>query len=137
MADRIERMVRLEGCTFEEIPLVPVPTTPRRLRVRGYNQAERLARALSPRLRLPVLEALARREGGKSQVSLDPVERRANVRSAFHLLPDRAGGLRGKEVVLVDDVLTTGATALAVTETLIEGGASGVHLLTFARALPE
>jgi predicted amidophosphoribosyltransferase len=84
-----------------------------------------------------LLEALGRKEGGTSQVSLDRGARRENVRQAFHLLPDAQISFQGREIVLVDDVLTTGATALAAAEILVEGGAKGVHLLTFARTLPE
>lgn len=137
LAGRILRVVDGEGTSFSGFPLVPVPTTARRARTRGYNQAAQLARALAPLLGCELLEALARREGGTSQVSLDRSSRRANVRGAFVLLPEYAGLIDGREVVLVDDVLTTGATAIAATEMLVEGGAAGVHLLTFARTLPE
>jgi len=137
MAERMVKMIQAEGLSVDNLPLIPIPTTSRRLRARGYNQAERLARAISVRLGSPLVEALGRREGGTSQISLDRGARRENVRQAFHLLPDLKSVLRGKEVVLVDDVLTTGATSLAAAEILVEGGAAGVHLLTFARTLPE
>jgi len=116
-------------------PLVPVPTTPSRERERGYNQAGVLARALSELTGRPVLDALVRREGGGTQVSLHPAERRANVLEAFTLEAGSGAELAGREVVLVDDVLTTGATATAAAEVLAEGGAARVGVVTFARAL--
>lgn len=117
--------------------LVPVPTTAARLRVRGYNQATELAVALSQRTGLHVVEALVRRGGGPSQVALHPSQRRTNVRDAFGA-PQGGGesGIRGRKVLLVDDVLTTGATAGAAARALWAGGARSIGLLAFARALP-
>lgn len=117
--------------------LVPVPTTARRLRERGYHQAEVLARALAREGGGHLLPALVREGGGESQVALHPDERRTNVKGAFQLRDSARRRIRGGEVVLVDDVLTTGATAIAAAEALVEGGADGVVLLTFARALPD
>jgi ComF family protein len=116
--------------------LVPVPTTPSRERERGYNQAGLLARAVGERTGQSVVEALIRREGGSTQVSLHPSERRANVREAFSLGADEGARVRDRDVILVDDVLTTGATATAAAEVLVDGGARRVDLVTFARALP-
>jgi ComF family protein len=118
------------------VPIVPVPTTRRRLRDRGYNQARVLAEGVARATGGILLEALWRREGGESQVALHPEERRANVKGAFLLHDSLVERIRGRNVVLVDDVLTTGATAAAAAEALGAGGARGVILLTFARALP-
>lgn len=118
-----------------EAVLVPVPTTPARLRTRGYNQASELARNLSLLSRLPVVDALERRGGGPSQVALHPSQRRSNVRDAFGV-PGGEVGIRGRHVILVDDVLTTGATGLAAAGALHGGGVAGVSLLAFARAVP-
>lgn len=118
-----------------EAVLVPVPTTAARLRTRGYNQASELAGELSHLSRLPVVEALERRSGVTSQVALHPSQRRSNVRDAFGV-PGRGIGIRGRHVILVDDVLTTGATALAAAAVLRRGGVAGVSLLAFARAIP-
>jgi ComF family protein len=117
--------------------VVPVPTTPRRQRQRGYNQAALLARSYAEGVGLECVEALARGASQGSQVALDPSRRRSNVRGAFSVVPTRIGAVRGKHVLLVDDVLTTGATAAEAAGTLERAGADGVSLLTFARALPD
>lgn len=112
--------------------LVPVPLSAGRMRRRGYNQAEALARALSPRLGLPVRADLVRRVRETStQTALAPEARQANVTGAF-----APGGRIMAPVVLVDDVFTTGATLLAVAQALFEGGARTVGAVTFARAVP-
>jgi predicted amidophosphoribosyltransferase len=117
-------------------PVVPVPTTAARARQRGYNQAELLARAYAGALRAPVVAALERGRGGPSQVSLAPDQRRRNVEGAFTVPADAARDLRGRDVALIDDVLTTGATAGAAAQALERAGAVGVTVITFARALP-
>lgn len=115
--------------------LVPVPTTPWRRWVRGYNQAALLAGALSNRTSVPMADPL-RRPGGRTQVRLGPRDRQRNVEGAFQLPVDARSLIRGREVILVDDVLTTGATALAAASTLVSEGVDSVRLLTFSRSLP-
>lgn len=118
--------------------VVPVPTTPRRLRRRGYNQADLLAGAYATGVGLPRERVLLRREGGGTQVSLAPAQRAANVAGAFRLSGSGEGArIRGRHVLLVDDVLTTGATVSAAAAALERGGASGVSVIAFARAVPR
>lgn len=112
-----------------------VPTTEQRRRERGYNQAEVLARVVARLWGVPLVEALER-PVGRTQVRLSPQERRSNVLGSFTLRPGLDSLIRGREVILIDDVLTTGATALSTVGALSKGGAGSVHLLTFARALP-
>lgn len=116
--------------------VVPIPTTPKRLRERGFNPAGLLARGVGEALDLPVLEALSRPAEAPRQVGLPPSRRAANVRNAFVAERVRAGPLLPPHVLLVDDVLTTGATGAAAAECLARAGAERVGLLTFARALP-
>jgi ComF family protein len=117
--------------------VVPVPTTPARVRTRGYNQAELLARSMARTLGLPLTTALERTRGGATQVALHPSQRRANVKGVFAVRGGEHSRLRDMHVLLVDDVLTTGSTAGAAATELDRAGASGVTLVTFARALPR
>jgi ComF family protein len=110
--------------------LVPVPTTDRRLRARGYNQAERLASAFSRVCDRPLARLIRRTGGTRTQTALQPAARAANVAGAFQA----AGAVGGLHIILVDDVLTTGATAAECARTLIGAGACCVRLVTFARA---
>jgi ComF family protein len=124
------------GVLFEACPapksdvLVPIPLHRRRLRQRGYDQARLLADAASKRFGLPVVPLLRRvRETGQ-QVGRDRSARECGVRGAF-APTGRALGLR---VCLIDDVLTTGATASAAAGALLDAGAARVEVRTLARA---
>lgn len=113
--------------------LVPVPLHPRRRRERGFNQADLLAAAVGRRCRLPVAAtALVRRKDTAPQAGLSAAGRRLNVAGAFGVR--RRARIAGRVVVLVDDVLTTGATALACARALNDAGAREVRLLAVARA---
>jgi ComF family protein len=116
--------------------VVPVPTTAARLRERGYNQAALLADGVGRGLGLPVYDALERGGSGRSQTALAPAERRENVRGACRARRSAARPVAGAHVLLIDDVLTTGATAAEAASALTETGATAVTLVTFARALP-
>jgi len=117
--------------------VTPVPTTGARLRLRGYNQARLLAEGVAERLGIPLAETLVRTRGGPTQVSLSPSLRRANVEGAFRAEVPPGTRLSGAHVVLVDDVLTTGATAAQAASALGESGVAEVTVLAFARALPS
>ena len=117
--------------------VVPVPTTPQRLRTRGYNQAGVLADCYAADRSLGLEELLVRTRAGSSQTSLHPSERRANVAGTFSLAAGAARVLPGAHVLLIDDVLTTGATACEAADTLIAAGAERVTLIAYARALPD
>lgn len=124
---------------LEEAQLaVPVPVTAARLRERGYNQAALLAAAfaeLTGRTCEPRM--LVRSRAAGTQTALHPDERRANVAGAFAAAPGATSTLRGEHVLLIDDVWTTGATALACSAALFGAGARVVSVLTFARAVPN
>jgi ComF family protein len=114
--------------------LVPVPASPDRVRERGYDQAALIATAASARLGLPVIEALVRTRSTTAQFDLDRAARRSNLGGAFGLAPaDAAAMVRGRWLVLVDDVVTTGATLTACASALLEGGALAVSAVAVAR----
>jgi ComF family protein len=112
--------------------MVPVPLHPRRLRARGFNQAVELARAAGSRLPLWV-DVLRRRRDTPSLGHLSPEERRSLVADAFGVPACRA--VKGKHLLLVDDVMTTGATASACTSALLGAGAARIDVLALARAV--
>lgn len=112
--------------------IVPVPLHWWRQWQRGFNQSELLARALSARTGLPVVRALRRARSTSAQAGLSNQARRRNVARAFQPGP-AAARIAGKRVLLIDDVLTTGATAAACAMALKRARAARVSVLTVAR----
>ncbi len=116
--------------------LVPVPLHRRRLWARKYNQAAMLALAISKVADIPVIpDALVRVRRTAPQGGLGRVERRRNVAGAFSVGATRSPALQDQRIVLIDDVLTSGATAEACSSALLAAGAAEVGVLTFAHVL--
>ncbi|MSO73543.1 MAG: ComF family protein [Alphaproteobacteria bacterium] len=114
--------------------LVPVPLHRWRLFARRFNQSALLTRDLARRTGKPWSPAILwRRRATPSQASLPAAERRRNVRGAFAVPPRARDLIRGRRLLLIDDVLTTGSTANACAETLLKAGAGAVDVLTLAR----
>ena len=110
--------------------VVPVPLHRSRLKKRGFNQAELLARGVARRIGVPLSDTLQATRSTRDQVELSAAERRENVANAF-TARDRA---RGK-VLLVDDVFTTGATTSACAAALLKAGAAEIHAVTLCRTV--
>ena len=111
--------------------VLPMPLAPGRLRERGFNQALELATHLAPRAKVDARLLLRVRET-PPQSGLARAERLRNLRGAFALEPARPHALRGKHVVLVDDVMTSGASLFAAAQVLRDGGAANVAAIVFA-----
>jgi len=136
-------MLQLEEQAARELVVVPVPLFAARQRSRGFNQAQVLAeagvtklRGMRPEWKLPIeAGALTRVKDTRSMFALNPSVRRRNLKGAFRV--ERAELVRGREVLLVDDIMTTGATARECARVLRRAGAAKVWVVTMARAQPE
>jgi ComF family protein len=113
--------------------VVPVPLGKQRMKERGYNQVGLLARPLAGLLGWRYTpQALVRTRETRSQVGPSPLERKENISGAFRAEPAL---VVGKDILLMDDVVTTGATLEACSDALVKAGAGKVYALTLARAL--
>ena len=121
-------------CLRDEFPdcdaLVPVPLHAYRHYRRGFNQADELSRPVARATGLPALRCVRRCRSTKPQTGLDPVARRRNLEDAFRVTER----IRHRRPVIVDDVVTTGATCNQLAKALLEAGAERVGVLAVARA---
>ena len=114
--------------------IIPVPLHPSRLRERRFNQAASMAQRLAELNGKEYLsDVLIRKKPTRQQVGLSESERTRNVSGAFIVPEEMKINLKGKRVLLIDDVYTTGATAKAATRALKRGGASQINVLVFAK----
>ncbi|HVY67921.1 MAG TPA: ComF family protein [Patescibacteria group bacterium] len=113
--------------------LVPIPLAPARRRWRGFNQAEILCEALAAELSLPVCRALVRHRRTRTQKDLKREQRLANMAGAFSINHNLKPEILNRNLLLVDDVTTTGATLLEAAKVLKRNGAGQVFCLTVAR----
>ncbi len=120
------------GMSFDA--MVPVPLHKDRLAERGINQAEKLAELISEQNNIPLLNALIKTKKNKRQSSLHKkTKRESNVKDAYKICKD----VKGLNLLLIDDVRTTGSTARACAKELVSNGAESVSLLTAAVAPPR
>lgn len=134
MGERMARLPWPPDVERERMAVVPIPLAAAKARERGFNQAERLAAAVATRWGLPLVMGVTRTRVTTTQTRLTPGERLANVRRAFAAVPADLPRLSGQHVILVDDVLTTGATLNACAGALFAAGVRTVSYLTFGRA---
>lgn len=132
MADMVARDPELSDIEL----LLPVPLHRSRMRERGFNQSELLAKAMGKELGIEVnTSSLIRARRTASQVGLGMEERIKNVAGAFVVA--RKDAIEGRSLALVDDVMTTGATANECSKTLVKGGARSVSVVVLAREVGE
>jgi ComF family protein len=134
LADHLLGPARAVATALQSPRLCPVPLHWFRQMRRGYNQAELLARALCGPLSLPLVRPLYRPRATLPQKGSRP-ERQAAMRTAFRVRDP--GSVAGLDFLLVDDVLTTGATAGACAQALLDAGARAVGVVTLARVPPR
>jgi ComF family protein len=116
--------------------LVPVPLHWRRGFGRRYNQSGALARVIARHAKTPIaVDALRRIRPTAHQIGLSRLERAENVEGAFQVPPERSAVVQGRRIVLVDDVLTSGATVDACARALLRVRAAAVDVLVFARVV--
>ena len=126
------RRIGLEGADLPDC-LVPMPLHDSRLRSRGFNQAREIARVLAQQLLLPIDDCLVQRDRATGeQYALRPEQRARNVKGAFSLLKSNSY----YNIAIVDDVLTTGATANELARLLKRHGAERIQVWCLARAAP-
>jgi ComF family protein len=134
---------KLRGDAGDELVVVPVPLFAAREKARGFNQAKVLAEVMVKRLRRLESkwtlrldgQALMRAKDTRALYALNPTQRRSSLKGAFRAVDAEA--VRGREVLLVDDIMTTGATARECARVLKRAGAAKVWVVTAARAQPE
>lgn len=131
MAGYMKKAVETEQITDIDL-IASVPLHRKRLLERGYNQSAKLAESLSKMLNIPLTGALVRTRSTRSQSTLSGKERRQNLNDAFAVREE----VKNRHILLIDDVRTTGTTAVKCAEALFEAGAREVTVLTFAQAVP-
>jgi ComF family protein len=135
MAERMSRVSFPDDVIRERTALVPVPLSKKRRRERGFNQSEVIAGGLAALWKIPMwTDVLERSQSTMSQTQLTPGERLGNVAGAFSAPVKLRSKLRGAHLVLVDDVVTTGATLRAAASALFAAGTRTISYVTFGRA---
>lgn len=133
----IRRLARPLGKLLVELPIprfdgiVPVPVTKRALKERGFNHTVLLGRGVSKSIDIPLfMDALYKKKETPPQVGLGAKERLSNLKNAFEVF----GSVTGKRLLLLDDVMTTGATVRECSRVLMKAGAKDVIVVTLARS---
>lgn len=132
LGDALTSLMMTDGLLKHADLLVPIPLHPARMRERGYNQSELLAKRVSQLTGIAISGALRRVKNTKTQARIvDEAARTRNLKGAFAVRPDAA--LHDKQVILIDDVTTTGATLNAAAQVLKQAGVGAVYALVVAQ----
>ena len=125
---RAARLLRMG----DDVIVTCVPMHPRRLRVRGQNHAELLARGVAREMQLEYGDVLMRTRNAPQQARLSEAERRRNLKDGFAVRPEWNARVQGAKILLIDDVFTTGSTAQHCAEALRRAGAEQVYFAAYA-----
>ncbi len=115
--------------------IVPAPLSKKSLAEREYNQTELLARHISFKLKIPANNIVVKTRETERQSSLEREKRLGNLKGAFSIKDGFISAVEGKNIVIVDDVYTTGSTINEIAKVLIKAGAKEVRAITIARAV--
>lgn len=133
LAELMVEVARQHPGFLESQAVLPVPISPVRLRQRGFNQAELLARHVAKQMELPVLSGtIIKPVDTPPQTGLSGQQRRQNLKDSFKVVSP--GDITGKTILLVDDVITTGSTVSTIAEILLRAGAGNIFVITIANA---
>ncbi len=137
----VRRLSKPLGLLLSELPvpeadgIIPVPLHPERLRQREFNQTALIARNLSQKLKIPLaLNALMKIKETSPQTGIPRTERLRNVKNAYSASPEKVSG---RDLLLIDDVITTGATVSECSRILMKAGAKKVTIIALARSMPK
>lgn len=126
MADKLKE----ENLSFDVV--LPVPISDKKLKTRGFNQAQLLAKCVSENVKIKMDDSILKRvKDTQTQVSLTRTERQENLKDAFAV--NNKNLIKDKNILLIDDILTTGSTAEECSNILLKNKAKNVYVLTFAR----
>ncbi len=129
----VKYVSQIPGLEMRELDLIiPVPLHEKRLKERGFNQAQMLAETLSHYYGIPVKNALTRTKNTTAQFDLAREERFANIKGAFKVVDN---SIHNKRILLFDDIYTTGATIMECSKALKAAGAKRIEVLTLSRAV--
>lgn len=113
--------------------IIPIPLHKSKLRERGYNQSDYIARGINKYFNLEYNDyCFIRKKDTKSQTKLSIEERYKNLKDAFDFVPEHKKSLKGKKIILVDDIITTGATVKEAQKTLLKGGVTEIFSISVA-----
>ena len=133
-AKHIAKLMTRDKSCFENIDVITfVPASKKRLRTRGFNQAEEIANEISKIVNIPVVSLLEKVVEHKHQAGLTQKERLENLKDTFSVCSENKDKIKGKKILIVDDVFTTGATASEIAKLLKKNGAKYVFVATLAK----